>query len=64
MKVRLLTSRVGYGFSQSSGDVIEVKPEEGRKLMAAGQADLVEERIETAAIDHRSREQRKTQTTR
>lgn len=59
MKVRLLTSRVGYGFAQSSGDLIEVSPEDGRRMVAAGQAERIEERIETAAIDNRSREQRK-----
>lgn len=58
MRIRLLTDRAGYGFYQRHGEEIEVSAEEGRRLLAAGQAELVERTIETAAIDHRTKERR------
>jgi len=47
MKIKLLISRAGVNFSQSAGDVIEVAQAEALAMIAAGQADAVEER-ETA----------------
>ena len=47
MKVKLLISRAGVGFSQNVGDEIEVSEAEGLCLIKAGQADAVEVR-ETA----------------
>lgn len=58
MKVRLLTMRVGPAGKFLPGDVINVATDEGRRMIAAGQASIFEERIETATIDHRSRENR------
>lgn len=47
MKVKLLTSRAGIGFSQNAGEEIEVSDKEGLSLIKAGQADAVQVR-ETA----------------
>lgn len=47
MKIKLLTSRAGVNFSQNAGDVIEVTEREALAMIAAGQADAIEE-IETA----------------
>lgn len=41
MKVRLLTSRAGFGFSQDIGDEIDLPQEEAVRLMKAGQAEPV-----------------------
>lgn len=41
MKVKLLVSRAGHGFTQNRGDVIEVSAEEGARMLAAGQCELV-----------------------
>lgn len=38
MKVKLLVSRSGVGFSQNVGDVIDVDKSEGLALIKAGQA--------------------------
>lgn len=48
MKIKLLCSRVGVGFSQNRGDEIEVDAEEGQRMIDAGQAELVRE----AAVEH------------
>lgn len=41
MKVKLLVSRAGAGFSQNVNDEIDVSKEEGLRLIEAGQAELV-----------------------
>ena len=41
MKVCLLVSRAGPTFSQKKGDVIDVSSDEGKRLIAAGQAQAV-----------------------
>ena len=41
MKVSLLVSRAGPTFSQKKGDVIDVSSDEGKRLIAAGQAQAV-----------------------
>ena len=38
MKIKLLTSRAGVGFSQNVGDEIEVSDAEARRMIEAGQA--------------------------
>lgn len=38
MKVKLITSRAGIGFSQSAGDVVDVPDAEAQRMIAAGQA--------------------------
>lgn len=50
MKIKLLCSRAGVGFSQSRGDEIEVSAEEGQRMIDAGQAELVRQApVERAA---------------
>ena len=39
MKVKLLVSRAGVGFSQNVGDVIEVDADEGKRLLDRGMAE-------------------------
>ena len=39
MKVKLLVSRAGVGFSQNVGDVIEVDADEGERLLDRGMAE-------------------------
>lgn len=39
MKVKLLTSRAGAGFSQNRGDVIDVPNAEAIRMIEAGQAE-------------------------
>jgi len=41
MKVSLLVSRAGPTFSQKKGDVVDVSTDEGKRLIAAGQAQAV-----------------------
>lgn len=41
MKVKLLVSRAGSGFSQSPGDEVDVDDAEGSRMIAAGQAEQV-----------------------
>ena len=41
MKVSLLVSRAGPPFSQKKGDVVDVSADEGKRLIAAGQAQAV-----------------------
>ena len=41
MKVSLLVSRAGPTFSQKKGDIVEVSADEGKRLIAAGQAQAV-----------------------
>ena len=41
MKVCLLVSRAGPTLSQKKGDVIDVSSDEGKRLIAAGQAQAV-----------------------
>lgn len=38
MKVRLLVSRAGVGFSQNAGDEIDVDTAEAARMIEAGQA--------------------------
>jgi hypothetical protein len=58
MRVSLTTDRSGYGWAQYAGQIVDVSPAEARRLIAAGQAEMVETGIETTAIDHRSKEHR------
>lgn len=41
MKVKLTISRAGARLSQNSGDIVEVGDEEGRRMIAAGQATAI-----------------------
>lgn len=41
MKVKLLVSRVGVDFSQSKDEEITVSDAEGKRMIAAGQAEAV-----------------------
>jgi len=41
MKVRLLVSRAGPMFSQKKGDVVEVSPDEAKRLFASGNAEAI-----------------------
>jgi hypothetical protein len=41
MKVKLLVARAGQGFTQNRGDEIDVGADEGARMLAAGQAELV-----------------------
>lgn len=50
MKIKLLCSRVGVGFSQNRGDEIEVGAEEGQRMIDAGQAKLVREAAVERAV--------------
>lgn len=42
-KVKLMVARVGTGFTQNRGDVIEVSGAEAERMVAAGQAELIRE---------------------
>jgi len=42
MAVRLLTDRAGVSFVQREGDVVELSPEIESQLVAAGQAEAVD----------------------
>ncbi len=49
MKIKLLTSRAGIGFTQQVGDIVEVSASEGEMLIASLQGELVREaKIERA----------------
>lgn len=39
MRVRLLTAMAGHNWSASPGDLIDVRPDEGQRLIASGQAE-------------------------
>lgn len=41
MKIRLLVGRAGANFAQNRGDEIEVGTEEGLRMIAAEQAELI-----------------------
>ena len=41
VRVRLLVSRAGTGFSQNRGDEIEVSASEAESIVAAGQAEVI-----------------------
>lgn len=41
MKVKLLVSRAGAGFSQNANEEIDVSKEEAARMIASGQADPV-----------------------
>lgn len=43
MKIKLLVSRAGLGFTQNRGDIIDVGPEEGARMVEAGQAEVIRE---------------------
>lgn len=56
MKIKLLTSRAGIGFSQNAGEEIEVSTAEAEALMGRGQAVLVrEQKIERAVKTRREK---------
>lgn len=48
MEVMLWVSRAGANFSQSAGDIITVDDDEGLRMIAAGQCELVESKPEIA----------------
>lgn len=48
MKVRMLVSRSGYGFSHLYGDIVDLPDREALNLIKAGQAEGLEE---TASVD-------------
>lgn len=48
MKIKLLTSRAGAGFSQNRGDVIDVPNDEAIRMIEAGQAEAIRE----APVEH------------
>lgn len=50
MKIRLLCSRAGNGFSQNRGDEIDVGADEGQRMIEAGQAELVREAAVERAV--------------
>lgn len=50
MKVKLLVSRVGMAGAQDRGDVIEVPADEGRRMVAAGQAEVVRSKEPERAV--------------
>lgn len=50
MKIKLLCSRVGVGFSQNRGDEIEVDADEGQRMIDAGQAELVRDTTVERAV--------------
>jgi hypothetical protein len=45
MAVRLLTDRAGVSFVQREGDVVELSPEIESQLVAAGQAEAVDNNL-------------------
>ncbi len=51
MRVRLLTGLAGRGFSHAPGAVIEVKADEGRRLIEAGFAEPMEQTVEEATVE-------------
>lgn len=56
-KVKLTTARAGNNFSQAPGQVIEVSAAEAARLLAAGQAEVLDAPgRETAALDPAARE--------
>ena len=42
MKIKLLVSRAGMDFSQNAGDEIEVEAAEAKRMIDAGQAEVIE----------------------
>lgn len=50
MKVQLLTDRVGLGFAQSAGDVVNVSDAEGKALISAGSAIPADGKKESAML--------------
>lgn len=41
MKIKLLVSRAGIGFSQNAGEVVEVDEKEAARMIAKGQAEEI-----------------------
>lgn len=63
MKLKLLCSRAGVGFSQNVGDEIEVGDAEGLRMIDAGQAVLVDlNQSEAARIAEKEKSQTETAT--
>lgn len=58
MKVKLLTSRAGAGFVQHVGDIIEVSPEEAKRMMESSPPQCVPVR-ETADIETATKKAKK-----
>lgn len=55
MKVKLLVSRAGVGFSQNAGDIVEVSDGEASRMIEAGQAEPVRAQpVERATKKRRS----------
>jgi hypothetical protein len=45
MTIRLLTSRVGPGISQTNGEVVDVPEKEARRMIATGQAAAIRDDV-------------------
>lgn len=58
MKVKLLISRAGVGFSQNVGDIIEVPHEEGMRMIKDGQAVAVPKNPNDACKENPKKEVR------
>lgn len=41
MQIKLTTGRVGTGFSQGPGEIVDVPEDEGRRMVAAGIAEAI-----------------------
>lgn len=50
MKVKLLTSRVGTGFVQEAGEVIDLPPHEAERMIRAEQAEAINDQPQTAMV--------------
>lgn len=61
MQVRLLTGRVGRGFTQRAGDLVELPAAEAKRLIDSGSAEPVHEGRATETAT-RERGQKRTAT--
>ncbi len=50
MKVKLLVSRVTSKSAENRGDVVEVSPDEARRMIEAGQAEAVRSKKPEKAV--------------
>lgn len=41
MKIKLLVSRAGPKLAQNAGEIVDVSSDEGERMVAAGQAEIV-----------------------
>jgi hypothetical protein len=56
MKIKLLVSRSGADGAHSPGDVIDVGPNEGERMIAAGQAEIMRAATTERATPNRKSE--------